>query len=434
MVIFDRNVKSLMQLVSLSALLVFYFLFPIGARGQARESKTIVLGKKDKVSILTSADVNTSGAVYVIEGVLDLNGKELEIPENCRLDFQGGEIQNGCIIFNKTVLSGDICISANNIGFIYNEDGVRLSNNGFIKMPYDRFQVSLSFFSDKMPRYTNVVKEMGLCDVVLCLGLEYDSDYNIHYRYKGAEFNSVIRQCKRHNLNIVGVKFHQQGSFDKSLKNKVLAEKWKSFVCNEIEKYSTINTMKYVAICNENRPWTKPNSMYIPYILEVNDFVHRKGLVSYIANGGKDNIKKLDPKLDKIDIIAVNSYPFISNDGEKAKMTPEVLDNIDRYFEDYYRITKMKFPRADRFALSETGTTNRVNALVRPSLYGEDKVGEISPTDTPLRVYWETMFTALKDRKWELEFISMWFINNFRTENSVRTFREQLFKFGILEE
>ena len=114
-------------------------------------------------------------------------------------------------------------------------------------------------------------------------------------------------------------------------------------------------------------------------------------------------------------------------------MTPEVLDNIDHYFEDYYRITKMKFPRADRFALSETGTTNRVKALVRPSLYGEDKVGEISPTDTPLRVYWETMFTALKDRKWELEFISMWFINNFRTENSVRTFREQLFRFGILE-
>ena len=162
MVIFDRNVKSLMQLVSLSALLVFYFLFPIGARGQARESKTIVLGKKDKVSIPTSADVKTSGAVYVIEGVLDLNGKELEILENCRLDFQGGEIRNGCVIFNKTVLSGDICISANNIGFIYNEDGVRLSNNGFIKIPYDRFQVSLSFFSEKQPRYTNVVKEMGL--------------------------------------------------------------------------------------------------------------------------------------------------------------------------------------------------------------------------------------------------------------------------------
>lgn len=43
-----------------------------------------------------------SNVTYKIVGNIDLNGSELNIPNNCTLDFQGGKIINGTIFLNRT--------------------------------------------------------------------------------------------------------------------------------------------------------------------------------------------------------------------------------------------------------------------------------------------------------------------------------------------
>lgn len=47
-----------------------------------------------------------SNTIYEIRYDFDLNGAEITIPEGCVLDFQGGSIDNGSIIFDKTYIKG----------------------------------------------------------------------------------------------------------------------------------------------------------------------------------------------------------------------------------------------------------------------------------------------------------------------------------------
>lgn len=51
---------------------------------------------------------NKNNVIYKITKFINLYGGVLTIPEGCTLDFQGGAIVNGNIIFNNTLLKGDV--------------------------------------------------------------------------------------------------------------------------------------------------------------------------------------------------------------------------------------------------------------------------------------------------------------------------------------
>ena len=50
------------------------------------------------VNTLTQSMINKSNTIYVIQYDFDLNGEEIEIPTNCILNFNGGQINNGILI------------------------------------------------------------------------------------------------------------------------------------------------------------------------------------------------------------------------------------------------------------------------------------------------------------------------------------------------
>ena len=52
--------------------------------------------------------VNQPNTIYEIRYDFDLDGKTLEMPENCVLKFNGGSLRNGKIIFHSTYLAGEI--------------------------------------------------------------------------------------------------------------------------------------------------------------------------------------------------------------------------------------------------------------------------------------------------------------------------------------
>lgn len=63
--------------------------------------------KSDKViekNILTQEMLNQNNTRYVILYDYDLNDAKITIPKDCILDFQGGSLNNGKIIFNNTLL------------------------------------------------------------------------------------------------------------------------------------------------------------------------------------------------------------------------------------------------------------------------------------------------------------------------------------------
>ena len=71
--------------------------------GRVYLRKNIVDGK----NILTQDMINKPNVRYIIQYDYDLNEKEITVPDNCILDFQGGSLSNGSINFNNCYINGD---------------------------------------------------------------------------------------------------------------------------------------------------------------------------------------------------------------------------------------------------------------------------------------------------------------------------------------
>lgn len=67
-------------------------------------------------------DFQKPNTLYTIESKLNLQGGTLTLPEGCTLRFQGGCIENGTVIFNKTTLDRPQFKNVRFQGSVYNED------------------------------------------------------------------------------------------------------------------------------------------------------------------------------------------------------------------------------------------------------------------------------------------------------------------------
>ena len=82
--------------------------------------------RKTKNMILSQSDFNQVNTIYEIRYDFDLDGKIINIPENCELKFVGGSLKNGTIVFNNTIIKyknsyifDDIDISGNVCNDLY---------------------------------------------------------------------------------------------------------------------------------------------------------------------------------------------------------------------------------------------------------------------------------------------------------------------------
>lgn len=71
--------------------------------GRVYLRKNIAGGK----NILTQQMINQENTRYILQYDYDLNGQTITIPANCVIEFEGGSIANGTIVFNNTTLLGD---------------------------------------------------------------------------------------------------------------------------------------------------------------------------------------------------------------------------------------------------------------------------------------------------------------------------------------
>lgn len=82
--------------------------------------------RKTKNMILSQSDFNQVNTIYEIRYDFDLDGKIINIPENCELKFVGGSLKNGTIVFSNTMIKyknsyifDDIDISGNVCNDLY---------------------------------------------------------------------------------------------------------------------------------------------------------------------------------------------------------------------------------------------------------------------------------------------------------------------------
>lgn len=70
--------------------------------------------KREFRNILTPDMINKPNTIYEIKYDFDLDGKTLEVPENCTLKFEGGSLKNGKIVGNNTFIQSEIRTIFNN--------------------------------------------------------------------------------------------------------------------------------------------------------------------------------------------------------------------------------------------------------------------------------------------------------------------------------
>ena len=65
-------------------------------------------GTIDYINYLSANEFSDSNTIYEIKYDFDLNGKEIQLLENCTLYYNGGSLNNGTIIYSNTNLIGQI--------------------------------------------------------------------------------------------------------------------------------------------------------------------------------------------------------------------------------------------------------------------------------------------------------------------------------------
>lgn len=87
-------------------------LYQVTPPEKIRNTKDVLKGKRHHVvlkniPVLKQDDLNVSKTVYVIKRDFDLQGATISVPEDCVLVFEGGSINNGTIVGNKTSIIYD---------------------------------------------------------------------------------------------------------------------------------------------------------------------------------------------------------------------------------------------------------------------------------------------------------------------------------------
>ena len=104
------------------------------------------------VNTLTQDMIKESNAIYVVQNNYELI-KDLQIPENCVLEFEGGSIGgNKIITLNNTLLQGNTSINCDFEGTIANEM-INVSWFGVVPNAkcHDRFQKVLDLYASNVP-------------------------------------------------------------------------------------------------------------------------------------------------------------------------------------------------------------------------------------------------------------------------------------------
>lgn len=385
----------------------------------------------DGKNILTQEMINDANTVYEIRYDFDLNGESITIPKGCILDFKGGNFNNGIINSVDTIINQYKfnCIVK---GYIYDINKKRISNNGIFTYNTNvELQMSISDFSDNwMYENFEFLENIGISDVVLCPQLIFDKDYNISYRYNNAKFENITKIISKYNINIVGVKFHQQTGFDKTVQNETLAKNWANFLKQEIDKYASINTIKYVYIINENNDWATTGSIYIPYILKINDYIKSKRLISCISYINSYRLSLVDKQFSKIDVNALNYYPTLSFMDENASLNEVMINNIRKDINEYIYTAKTIFGNTV-YGISETGTMNKVKSLRFPWETNLDNTGETSDTNIPLHIYYDAFFAGIQGIN-NLKFINLFFISPYNNKERQDILVNQLKKYSYV--
>ena len=292
--------------------------------------------KTELRNLLTPVMINQPNTIYEIRYDFDLNGYTIEMPDGCTLIFNGGEFTNGAIISNNTKVEGSPKITKL-YGFLYNEKNIRYnSNHKLARTDFDVIDPIIPYSKSSIDICCNNALKSGVEKMQIIYYLKYNHQVehadNITF-WRNFSINDCVNIIKANGLKVYSLKFHKNQGFSDNASDEEM-NNYVEYVKDVVLKYlECTKDLKVVYISNEEGARTSEGNNWNNYHLKLINWLHEKGLrVGISCNNISSTFSKISEELlNKIDIVGVNFYPYISFCGFMCKKSdiPTYINNVN---------------------------------------------------------------------------------------------------------
>lgn len=292
--------------------------------------------KTELRNLLTPVMINQPNTIYEIRYDFDLNGYTIEMPDGCTLVFNGGEFTNGAIISNNTKVEGSPKITKL-YGFLYNEKNIRYnSNHKLARTDFDVIDPIIPYSKSSIDICCNNALKSGVEKMQIIYYLKYNHQVehadNITF-WRNFSINDCVNIIKANGLKVYSLKFHKNQGFSDNASDEEM-NNYVEYVKDVVLKYlECTKDLKVVYISNEEGARTSEGNNWNNYHLKLINWLHEKGLrVGISCNNISSTFSKISEELlNKIDIVGVNFYPYISFCGFMCKKSdiPTYINNVN---------------------------------------------------------------------------------------------------------
>ena len=369
-------------------------------------------------NILTQDMINNPDTIYEIKYDFDLNKEIIKMQEGCTLKFEGGDISNGILVGDNTVINKrDVsCVLS---GSFLDNVSLKEINNFFRKTSKCKFEIKQNFIGTDSELKTMLeynIKHFGLNKGVFGITLMYDTNKSFQinstdlsliqlasdllYAQKKADIHEIKFYINKTDWTFVGT---SDTEVITNYANKVI----------EIVRYlNDVTDFNTVYISNEWKDFsvTFTDENRKIFVALVNSLKKMGKKVGCTYQGFANMIKAENAIYDMLDCPAFNFYPrvfFGANDevNENMDFSATIKELFDSYIQQLHILGKKK-----RIIVSEIGITYQNRGLAHPaSIY--DGLPVKPEFSLQMYVYYKSLIKALSQINEDIE-INLWYCEN----------------------
>lgn len=379
--------------------------------------------KKELRNIITPIMMNQPNTIYEIRYDFDLNGLGITMPEDSILKFNGGTIVNGVVYSNKTKII-NIPKDFNIMGNIYNINGTEITIKGDVlnkkikilapSVVYTSNWWKSDFGED---RFMKVARDLGITDFYSLVRIDNTTlpDYQCQPCPEFADAETLANRFLSNGYKeIFGIKFHTESNFNDTESPDKIMPNFINYIVDYVQ--TVINKgliLHNINIVNEEANWTRKDSKYINYIVELANRITQLGLTPRISFDSIYNLRLADSKLYNCISPDFNFYPTISFLDRETKYDKDISNELIEGFKNTYNMAWGRY--ISTFGMSETGICPNEKAFRYPWEYRTENLGESMPK-API-IYWEIISDFINTLN--CPFVNVWFFEGLTKEKNI---------------
>lgn len=379
--------------------------------------------KRESRNVLTPIMINQPNTIYEIRYDFDLNGLGITMPEDSILKFNGGTIVNGVVYSNKTKII-NIPKDFNIMGNIYNINGKEITIKGDVLNKKIKILAPSVVYTPKWwksdfgeDRFMKIARDIGITDFYTLVRIDNTTLPNYQCQ-PCPEFADPETLANRFLSNgykeIFGIKFHTENNFNNTESPDKIMPNFINYIVDYVK--AVINKgliLHNIDIVNEESDWTREDSEYIDYIVELANRITQLGLTPRISFDSIYNLRLADSKLYNCISPDFNFYPTISFLDRDTRYDKDISNELIEGFKNTYN---MAWGRCiSTFGMSESGICANEKAFRYPWEYRTEYLGKSMPK-APV-IYWEIISDFINALN--CPFVDVWFFEGLTKENNI---------------